>query len=340
MRSLSKEFSRVLKADSKGRWAFRVFMLFCILALLTPLLANHKPLYIYHNHTSYFPIFKDYTERDFGGTLSLPTDYKNDDFQRHILKEGVIIWPLIAHSHISFDARLLKAPQGPSKHHWLGVDERGRDMGARLLYALRFTLFFSLALTFLSSLIGVALGALQGYMGGVVDLCIQRLLEIWSSVPLLFLVMALASFMDLTTGSLLFVLTLFKWGGIVPIMRIVFLKARTLPYVTASRLLGNRHGFIMWRHILPNVIFFPLSRIPFLLTNAITILTTLEFFGVSLPDHMVSFGGILVQGAGYLHAPWILFSGLIPLSLLLISLVFFGEAFQKSFILNRSGEGF
>ena len=335
-----RDFLKRLKNDPKGWVFFKLFIAILLLCAFLPFLVNESPLLIRYQGKFYAPMTTAYTERDFGGILPVKVDFHEARIRQRIENEGWIIWSIIPHSSWSVDYSLKNSgPHKPSKQHWLGTDTHGRDLLARLLYALRFTLFFSLLLTTLSSVLGFCIGAVQGYFGGRVDMVLQRFVEIWFSVPVLFLLIALASLVSLTFSTMLLVLTLFKWRSIVPLVRMLFLRARESPYVEAAKALGVSKRSIVFKHILPNVIFAPLARIPFMVMAGVSILTTLDFFGFSLPFPMLTFGEILVQGKNNLHAPWIVCGAIGFLLSVLLVLIFLGESFQKIFLFKkRSGE--
>jgi microcin C transport system permease protein len=334
-----KESFKNLIQDRKGLWSLRVFLSLVALSVFLPLIANHNPLLVRYHGTFFFPMMTTYAEKDMGGVSPVQVNFQEDGFQSIILKEGWILWPPIPYNAESVDYTLqLSGPQKPSLKHWLGTDEQGRDLLARILYALRFSLLFGLAVTLLSGSMGILVGAFQGYRGGVTDLVMQRILEIWFSIPVLFLMMIVVSLVSLNIFILCGALVLIKWRTLVPMVRTLFLRARTLPYVEAARMLGHNPSQIVLHHILPTVIFLPLSRFPFMMVSSISILTSLDFFGFSLPDAALSLGGILVQGKNHLYASWIVLGGMGALMILLMTLIFLGEALQKVFIVNHFEE--
>lgn len=330
-------FSKGVRRDKKALVSFYLLVALSIVSLCLPLVANRAPLFMRYEGVNYYPSLVQYTEKDFGGVLDIPMDFHHSPVARQLEEKGWGVWPMIPYDAYQVDYSLsAPGPQGPSLRHWMGTDEHGRDLLVRLLYALRFSLVFGFLLAFLSVTIGFCVGALQGYMGGRVDMVLQRLVEIFYAIPILFVMIAVASLLGLTFWKLLGCMTFLMWRSSAPMMRVLFLRARSLPYVQAAYVLGQSHGRIIFKHILPNVIFFPLARLPFRVIAGVSLLTTLDFFGFSLPQTVLTFGHILVQGKNYPQAPWILLGALTFLSLLLMSLVFLGEALQKVFLFKGS----
>jgi len=328
-----------LTQSRQGMWSLRSFVGLLVLCLFCPLIADHNPLLVRYRGAFFFPIVMNYSEQDVGGRSPIMANFQEEAVQKTIQKEGWILWPPIPYGPKTVDYTLLSSgPQKPSFKHWLGTDEQGRDLLVRILYALRFSLFFGFAVAFFSSVVGVLVGALQGYKGGMTDIIMQRIVEIWFSIPVLFLMMLVVSVIPFNTAVLLCALVFIKWRTLVPMVRTLFLRARTLPHVEAARMMGHRPSHIILHHILPTVIFLPMSRFPFMMVSSISILTSLDFFGFSLPDSALSLGSILVQGKNHLYAPWIVFGGMGALMFLLLVLVLLGEALQKVFITNQLEE--
>ncbi|MCX7124126.1 MAG: ABC transporter permease subunit, partial [Gammaproteobacteria bacterium] len=266
-------------------WSLKAFLGLSLLLLCLPLIANQNPLFMLRRGTIFFPVFFHYSEQDLGGHSFIHADFKDELLQ----EESWILWPLIPYGPLTVDYSLhMSGPQKPSLTHWLGTDEQGRDVLARVLYALRFSFFFGLAVTLFSTAIGFFIGALQGYRGGWIDLLLQRIVEIWFSIPVLFLMMVMASLFSVNVITLFLALVFLKWRTLVPLIRPLFLRARTLPFVEAARMMGQGPWIIILRHILPTIIIYPLARLPFMMISIISILTTLEFFGFSLPSSMLS----------------------------------------------------
>lgn len=331
----SQKFARFSKRKRS------VISLVCFLTLFfismgAELIANDKPLFVYYKGHSYFPVFKQYPEHDFGGAFETEANYRDPFVQKLIKKEGWMIWPLIPYGYDTVNYELTRSvPAPPSFENWLGTDDQGRDLLARLIYGCRFSILFGLSVMMLSAVIGFFMGAIQGYFGGYVDLILQRFTEIWAGLPILFLLITLSSLMEPGFWSLLFLMGLFKWMMIVPIVRAEFLRARNFDYVRAAKSLGIGSMSIILRHILPNVVSAPLTLLPFVLITAISLLSTLDFLGFGLPAGSPSLGEILHQGKNNLSAPWIGISSFVTLSVLLSSLVFIGEGVREAFRPNQ-----
>ena len=278
------------------------------------------------------PVLKEYPETTFGGVFETEADYKDPVVQQLIESNGWMIWPFIPYAdqtpNLSLD---VPVPSAPSKQNWLGTDDQGRDVLARLLYGLRVSLLFGVVLTFCASVLGIVVGAIQGYYGGWVDLIGQRIIEVWGGLPTLFMLMIGVSIFTPNIYWLFLIMLLFGWPALVGLVRAEFLKARHLDYVRAAKALGVRDGMIMFRHILPNVMSSALSQIPFMLTANITALTALDFLGYGLPPGSASIGELLLQGKNNLDAPWLALSGFLALALVLSLLIYVGEAARDAF---------
>jgi len=315
------------KAHRRGFWSLWIFLaLFCG-SLFAEFIANDKPVLIYYDANLYFPILKSYPETTFGGEFETEAEYR-DPFVRELIDEhGFALWPLIpfADDTINYDLAV-PAPAPPSPVNWLGTDDQGRDIAARLIYGFRISVLFGLCLTLVSSFIGVSAGALQGYYGGWIDLLGQRFMEIWSGLPVLYLLIILASIVQTNFWWLLGIMLLFSWMMLVDLVRAEFLKGRNLEYVRAARALGSRDLIIMFRHILPNAMVSTITFMPFILSGSVTTLTALDFLGFGLPAGSPSLGELLRQGKANLHAAWIGISAFVVLSMMLTLLVFIGEA--------------
>ncbi len=316
-------------------WLFSILL---AISLGAEFIANDKPLMVYHKGSVYFPVFRFYSEKTFGGTFDTEANYKDPYVKEILKKSGWCLWPPIPYGPSTVNYELHgPAPSPPSLENWLGTDDQGRDLLARLIYGYRFSILFGITLTFVSVSVGFIVGALQGYFGGYVDLITQRLMEIWSGFPIIFLLIILYSMITPNFWWLLFFMSLFKWMIIVPLVRSEFLRARTFDYVRAARAMGVGPFTIMFRHIFPNVISGPLTMIPFILIACISVLATLDFLGFGLPLGSASLGEILNQGRNNLSAPWIGLTGFLSLSLLLVSLVFIGEGVRDAFRKKGSG---
>lgn len=323
----------LFKAHKRGWWSLWLFLALFILSLGAELIANDKPIVVRFDGGWYFPVFKRYPETVFGGEFPLQADYKGRYIQELIeKKDGWMIWPPIPfhHSSINYDLEV-PAPAPPSWANWLGTDDQGRDVLARVIYGFRISVLFALTLTLISSVIGVIAGALQGFYGGWVDLVGQRVLEIWSGLPVLYLLIILASFVQPNFWWLLGIMLLFSWMSLVDVVRAEFLRGRNLEYVRAARALGMRNGAIMFRHILPNAMVSTMTFMPFILTGAIGTLTALDFLGFGLPPGAPSLGELVAQGKANLQAPWLGISAFMVLAIMLTLLVFIGEAARDAF---------
>jgi len=326
------------KANRRGYRSLFVFLTLFGLSLCAELIANDKPIVMRHQGELKFPVFVSYTEVELGGTLPIEADYTDPFVQALVTAEGGwMIWPLIPYSYDTIDLDLdVAAPAAPSGTHWLGTDDGAKDTLARLIYGFRLSVAFGLALTLVSSLIGVTVGAMQGYFGGLVDLIGQRLVEIWAGLPILFLLIILASIVEPSFLWLLGLLALFNWMALVGVVRAEFLRARNFDYVRAARALGVSDTTIMRRHVLPNAMVATLTFVPFLLSGAITLLTALDFLGFGLPPGSASLGELLAQGRANLHAPWLGLTGFVTLAVMLTLLIFVGEAVRDAFDPRRA----
>ena len=309
-----------------------VFGLLFFVSLFADLLANNKPILIRYDGAFYSPIFRGYPETTFGGEFPTNAVYSDEELQKLIHDKGWILWPPIPYSYdtvLKGDGR--KALLPPSWEHPLGTDDQARDVLARLIYGFRISVLFGFALTLLSAVIGIVAGAVQGYFGGMVDLLMQRFLEIWSSMPTLYLLIILASFIQPGFWVLLGIMLLFSWMSLVGLVRAEFLRGRNFDYVRAARALGMLDVRIMFRHILPNAMTASLTFLPFILAGSVTTLTSLDFLGFGLPVGSPSLGELLLQDKNNLNAPWLAFTGFFIIALMLSLLVFIGEAVRDAF---------
>ena len=320
------------KDNKLGFGCLILFSIILILSLASELIANDKPLLVKYENTLYVPVFKSYPETAFGGIFETEADYKDPVVQQLINDKGWAVWPLIPYSYQTPNLELaVPVPSAPTAQNWLGTDDQGRDVLARILYGLRVSLFFGFALTFASALLGIIVGAIQGYYGGWVDLIGQRILEVWGGLPTLFMVMILVSMFTPSVYWLFLIMLFFGWTTLVGLVRAEFLKARNLDYVRAARSLGVTDRTIMFRHILPNAMSSSLSQLPFMLTANITALTALDFLGYGLPPDAASLGELLLQGKSNLNAPWLALSGFFSLAIVLSLLIYIGEATRDAF---------
>jgi microcin C transport system permease protein len=304
-----------------------------LLSLGGELIANDNPLIVSYQGSLYFPAFKRHTEQEFGGKLPFQADYRSDYVQKLIQKDGGwMLFPPIPFSDDTPNYDLNQpAPSPPSNVNWLGTDDQARDVLARVIFGARVSILFALMLTFVSALIGIAAGALQGYYGGWIDLIGQRLLEVWSGLPVLYLLIILSGFVEPNFWWLLGIMALFSWLALVDVVRAEFLRGRNLEYVKAARALGLSDRKVIVRHILPNAMNATLSYLPFILTGAISTLTALDFLGFGMPAGSASLGELIGQGKQNLQAPWLGLTAFFTLALILSLLVFIGEALRDAF---------
>ncbi len=303
-----------------------------LLSLFAEFLANDKPLILKYEGDFYFPIFKEYTDDRFGGDFPTPADYKDPIIVKNIQEKGWMIMPLIPFSYNTVDYDIEgSTPSKPSASHWLGTDEEGRDILVRCLYGFRLSLVFAVLLTFFSSVIGIIAGALQGYFGGKIDLFFQRFMEIWETLPQLFIIIIIASIFTPSFFNLLIILILFSWVSLTGMVRAEFLRSRNMEYVKAAKVMGASHARIIFKHILPNAIVATITFVPFLLADGIVALTSLDFLGLGLPPEYPSLGDLVRQGKDNLQAPWIGITIFCVLSVLLSLLIFIGEGVRDAF---------
>lgn len=318
--------------NRRGYWSLWLFLLIFLLSLAAELLANEKPLLVRYQQRWYVPLLVDYSEQDYGGVFATAADYQDPWLQQRIAQQGWALWAPIrfSDSTINFATRS-PFPSPPSAQNWLGTDASGGDVLARLLYGTRVSLLFGLLLTLFSSVIGIITGALQGYFGGRIDLAGQRLIEVWSGMPTLFMLILLSSVIQPGFWWLLLLTVLFGWMSLAGVVRAEFLRTRNFDYVRAARALGVSDSRIMLRHILPNALVATLTYLPFILCGAITTLTSLDFLGFGLPVGAPSLGELLLQGKNNLQAPWLGLAGFFTLAILLSLLIFIGEAVRDAF---------
>lgn len=320
------------KRTKRGFWSFILFSVLFFICLFAEFIANDKPLLIHYNDHFYFPILTAYAETDFGGDFDTEANYQDEYVQELIQNKGWILWPLIPFHYTTIVQNMDQpAPAPPSAQHWLGTDDTGRDVLARIIYGFRVSVLFGFALTLLSSCIGVAVGAMQGFYGGRIDLYGQRLIEVWSGMPVLFILIILANFIKPNFWSLLAIMLLFSWMSLVDVVRAEFLRCRNFDYVRAATALGLSDFHIIVRHILPNAMVAALTFMPFILSGSVTTLTSLDFLGLGLPLGSASLGELLAQGKNNLHAPWLALSAFFTLGILLTLLTFIGEAVRNAF---------
>ncbi|MBV9827167.1 MAG: ABC transporter permease [Alphaproteobacteria bacterium] len=319
------------KANRRGFWSLWIFLVLFGTTLLAEFIANDRPLLISFDGHYYSPVLRDYPETTFGGDFPTETDYSDGEVQKLIAAKGWMVWPLIPFSYKTITYAPGPFPAAPSRVNWLGTDDQGRDVLARLIYGFRISVLFGLALTVLSSIVGVAAGAVQGYFGGFVDLGMQRFIEIWSGLPVLYLLIILATFVEPNFWWLLGLMLLFSWTSLVDVVRAEFLRARNFDYIRAAKALGVTDAVIIWRHVLPNATVATITFLPFILNGSITTLTSLDFLGFGLPPGSASLGELLAQGKANLQAPWLGITAFVVLALMLSLLIFIGEAVRDAF---------
>jgi microcin C transport system permease protein len=329
---LTQRRLRNFRRNQRAFWSLIIFASLFVVTLFAELIANDKPLLVNYDGGYYFPTLKTYPETTFGGEFATEADYKDPYVRDLIAAKGWVLYPLIPFKYDTVVRDLPgAAPTPPDTRNLLGTDDQARDVLARVIYGFRISVLFGLALTILSSVVGVIAGAVQGYFGGWIDLLFQRFIEIWTSMPTLYLLIILASVVTPTFWWLLGLLLLFSWTALVGVVRAEFLRARNFDFVRAARALGVGHFTIMLRHMLPNAMVATLTFMPFVLIGGITSLTGLDFLGFGLPPGSPSLGELLAQGKNNLQAPWLGISGFVVMAVMLSLLVFIGEAVRDAF---------
>ncbi|MFT3733386.1 MAG: ABC transporter permease [Hyphomicrobium sp.] len=358
------------KAHKLGYRSFVLFSTLFLVSLFAEFVANDKPLIVSYKGEILFPVLVDYPEDKFGGFLAI-TDYRTPDIQNEINANGWMLWPPIRYSYSTINKdypgrvgdngvclgypapppwassqKLCDAPADQlarfnqwGNTNWLGLDDQGRDVVARIIYGFRISVLFGLILTIVSSAVGIVAGAVQGYFGGRVDLIFQRLLEIWTSIPELFVLLILSSMFVPGFWTLLGILLIFSWTSLVGLVRAEFLRGRNLEYVRAARALGLSDWQIMFKHLLPNAMVATLTFLPFKLSGGIAALTALDFLGLGMPPGSPSLGELLLQGKKHLEAPWLGISGFISVSIILSLAIFIGEAVRDALDPRKSFRG-
>ena len=331
MTSEAQRFWQRFRQHQLGFYSLNIFAVLMLICLFANVIANDKPLFVRYEGQWFVPVLKDYPETTFGGVFETTAEYQDPALQDLIMERGHMLWPLIRYSaktpNLSLD---IPFPSAPTRQNWLGTDDQGRDVLARLLYGLRVSMFFALSLTFFSAVIGFIWGAVQGYYGGWIDLIGQRILEVWGGLPMLFLVMILVSLFTPNVYWLFVIMLLFAWPALVNIVRLEYLRARKMEYVLAAKAIGCSDAAIMLRHIFPNVIHSSLSQLPLMLMANLTALTALDFLGYGLGAEAASMGELLLQAKNHLDAPWLVWTAMLSLAVILILLVFIGEALRDS----------
>jgi microcin C transport system permease protein len=323
----------IFRAHRRGLWSFRIFAVLFILSLFAEFIANDRPLLIHTDNHWFCPVLVDYSEDAFGADL-LPTeaDYTDPELAERINAHGWMLWPPIPHSYNSVVKNLpVPAPAPPSWQNLLGTDDQARDVVARVIYGFRISVLFGFTLTIISSVVGVAAGAVQGFYGGLTDLLFQRFIEIWGGMPQLYLLIILSSIITPSFWILLVFLLLFSWMSLTSVVRAEFLRGRNLEYVRAAQALGVSDVAVMWRHILPNAMVATLTFLPFILSGSVTILASLDFLGFGLPPGSPSLGELVSQGKDNLQSPWLAIIAFVVLGGTLTLLIFIGEAVRDAF---------
>jgi microcin C transport system permease protein len=344
------------KANRRGYWSLWLFLILFFVSLFAELIANDRPFLIKFDGRLYFPAFVTYSETTFGGDFETAADYRDSYLQKLIAdKGGVIVWPLIRYSYDTHNLDLpTPAPSKPTwmlteaeckpvvekkglkscrdlEYNWLGTDDQGRDVVARLIYGFRISVLFGLSLTIISSVIGIAAGGVQGYFGGWVDLLFQRLIEVWNAIPSLYLLLILSSVLAPGFFVLLGILLLFEWVSLVGLVRAEFLRGRNFEYIMAARALGVSNKVIMFRHLLPNAMVATMTFLPFIVSSSVMTLTALDFLGFGLPPGSPSLGELLSQAKSNVQAPWLGLTGFFAVAIMLSLLIFIGEATRDAF---------
>lgn len=318
--------------NKRGFWSFWIFLTLFVLSLFAEFLANDKPVIIWYKDSLYLPVFEFYSETDFGGDFEAEADYTDPYVQNLINASGWMLWPPIRYSYDTHITNLTTpAPSPPTKQNWLGTDDQARDVLSRMIYGFRISVLFGLALTIFSSLIGIAVGAMQGYFGGMIDLLGQRIIEIWVGLPVLYMLIILASVVQPSFWWLLGLMLLFSWTSLVGVVRAEFLRGRNFEYVKAARALGQSNRIIIVQHVLPNAMVATLTFLPFITSGSVITLTSLDFLGFGLPPGSPSLGELLKQGKDNLAAPWLGITAFVVISVMLSLLVFIGEAVRDAF---------
>jgi len=330
--NIQSNFWDKFSTNKRNKYSLLIFIFFFVLSLFAEILSNDKPIVLSIDDKLYFPIFISYTDKQFGGFFDTEADYK-DEFITSRLKEksNWAIFPLNPHSYDSINiSQSAPNPASPSVHNYLGTDDRGRDVLARLIYGFRLSVLFAFALTAIGIIIGIFFGAIQGYFAGRVDLYMQRFIEIWSSMPELYILIIFSSLFEPSISLLIILLSLFGWMGLSDYVRAEFLKGRNMEYVVAARTLGLSNTKIILKHILPNSMVSVITFLPFRISGAILVLTSLDFLGLGVPPDTPSLGELLAQGKENIEAWWLSLTTFLVLVGTLLLLIFIGEGIRES----------
>jgi len=320
------------KRNRLGFWSLVLFCALVVMSLFADLLSNDRPLVVRYEGKTYFPLVQDLPETLFGGDFEAPTDYLDPFIREQITRgDNWAVYPPNPYgpNTLNYFAQAPN-PSAPSADNWLGTDDRGRDLLAQLIYGFRISVLFALALTVIGTLLGIVTGAIQGYFGGRTDLAFQRFIEIWGSMPELYLLIIFSAVLAPSVGLLLVLLSLFGWMGLSDYVRAEFLRNRQLDYVRAARAMGLSHGQIIWRHLLPNSLTPVVTFLPFRMSAAILALTSLDFLGLGVPPGTPSLGELLSQGKNNIDAWWISLSTFAVLVVTLLLLTFMGDALRDA----------
>lgn len=320
------------RANRRAWWSLWLFLLALLLSFGAELISNDRPLIVHYKGQTYVPMLHDYAETTFGGDFATAADYLDPYIREQITAgDNWALYPLNTYRYdtINYFAKAPN-PAAPSTQNWLGTDDRGRDVLARLIYGFRVSVLFALGLTVVGVALGLLIGAIQGYFGGWLDLGMQRVLEIWGSLPELYLLIIFASLFNPSIWLLFLLLTAFGWMGLADYVRAEFLKNRNLDYVRAARAMGVNNRTIMWRHILPNSVTPVITFLPFRMSGSILALTSLDFLGLGVPPSTPSLGELLSQGKDNLEAWWISLPTFLLLTVTLVLLVFIGEGVRSA----------
>ncbi|MAC60381.1 MAG: peptide ABC transporter permease [SAR116 cluster bacterium] len=343
------------KSNKRAFWSLIIFFLLFVISIFSEIIANERPLIVNYKDKLYFPIFNFYSETTFGGDFKTEAIYKDIEVRCLIISggksqcwdepeiqiekinsnrnynKGWILWPPIPYSYNTINDLNGAAPSPPDKNHWLGTDDTSRDVLARIIYGFRLSVFFAILVTFISSVIGITAGAVQGFFGGWIDLIFQRIIEIWGATPSLYIIIIVAAILQMNFWLLVILMSLFSWTALVGVVRAEFLRARNFEYVRAAKALGVPNLKIMYRHILPNAMVATLTMLPFIITGAIGSLAALDFIGYGLPSSYPSLGELTLQAKNNLQAPWLGFSAFFTFAIMLSLLVFIFEGLRDAF---------
>ncbi|MDU7692989.1 MAG: ABC transporter permease [Helicobacter sp.] len=332
-----RSYWAIFKANKRALVSFWIFIIIFVISTFANFIANERPIFVYKDNQAFFPIFVKYPETAFGGVLKTQPNYRGE-FMQEKLKDSFVIWPPVPYSYDTITLNLdSPPPTGLSSKHLLGTDDRARDVLARLIYGFQISIYFGLILTFFSIILSVILGALQGFYGGKVDLFGQRLTEIWSGVPTLFLLIVLSSFVIPSFWWILLIVLLFNWMGLSNLVRAEFLKARNYDYVKIAKTLGASHVKIMFAHILPNAMVATITYMPFIMIASIGTLISLDFLNFGMPPGSPSLGDLIQQGKDNLNSPNLAITGFFAVAVLLGCFVFIGEGIRDCFDVSKKG---